>query len=102
MMNKSPLETIHDLAKDMHSVGLISARRFKEYEVLCLPKVKELKPEEIKKIRLHEKLSQAVFAKLLNTSLSTVQHWEQGQKHPRGATLKLLNLVSEKGIDILV
>jgi putative transcriptional regulator len=42
-----------------------------------------------------------VFAKYLNTSPSTIRQWEQGEKHPRGTSLKLLNLVADKGLSIL-
>jgi putative transcriptional regulator len=40
---------------------------------------------------VHEtsRVSQAVFAALLNTSVSTVQKWEIGQKRPTGTALKL-------------
>jgi len=50
---------------------------------------------------LAEKVGQAVFAKYLNTSTSTIRQWEQGGKHPRGTSLKLLNLVADKGLEIL-
>jgi DNA-binding transcriptional regulator YiaG len=46
--------------------------------------------------RLRNKASQAMFAAYLNTSPSTVQKWEQGQKSPNGPSLKLLNLVDQK------
>jgi len=46
-------------------------------------------------------MSQAVFAAILNVSVSTVQKWEAGEKRPAGASLKLLNLVKRKGIEIL-
>ncbi|OGA35670.1 MAG: transcriptional regulator [Betaproteobacteria bacterium RIFCSPLOWO2_12_61_14] len=59
---------------------------------LCLPPVEALQPEEIKKIREKSRVSQAVFAALLNTSVSTVQKWEIGQKRPTGTALKLLHL----------
>jgi putative transcriptional regulator len=42
-----------------------------------------------------------VFAAYLNTSLSTVQKWERGQKKPNGPSLKLLNLVERKGLEVL-
>ena len=32
---------------------------------------------------------------------STVQKWEQGQKKPNGPSLKLLNLVAERGLEAL-
>ena len=74
----------------------------REFDALCLPKVKDLSASAIKKIRTKERLSQAVFAHYLNTSTSTVRQWEIGAKHPRGTSLKLLNLVQDKGIGILV
>jgi putative transcriptional regulator len=39
---------------------------------------------------------------MLNTSLSTVQKWEIGHKHPTGAALKLLHLVQTKELEIIV
>ena len=37
----------------------------------------------------------------LNTSQYIVQKWEQGQKQPKGSSLKLLNIVDQKGLDVL-
>jgi putative transcriptional regulator len=50
---------------------------------------------------LKSKTSQGVFAAYLNTSKSTVQKWEQGVKKPNDPSLKLLNLVADKGIGVL-
>ena len=47
---------------------------------MCLPPVPPLEPEQIKRIRETLRVNQAVFAQLLNTSLSTVQKWESVQK----------------------
>ena len=58
--------------------------------------------KDIKKLRLREKVSQTVFASYLNTTPSTVQQWERGEKHPRGTSLKLLNLVADKGLNYLI
>ncbi|MEE2000885.1 helix-turn-helix domain-containing protein [Alkalimonas sp. MEB108] len=55
----------------------------------------------IKALREREHVSQAVFAAYLNTSPSTVKQWEQGGKKPRGTSLKLLNLVADKGLKVL-
>ena len=38
-------------------------------------------------------MSQAVFADVLNTSVSTAKKWEIGEKHPSGPSLKLLDVV---------
>jgi putative transcriptional regulator len=46
-------------------------------------------------------VSQAVFAAMLNTSVSTIQKWEIGQKKPIGTALKLLHLVQKRGLEIV-
>jgi putative transcriptional regulator len=46
-------------------------------------------------------MSQAVFAAVLNTSVSTVQKWEIGEKSPSGPPLKLLNVIERKGVKAL-
>ena len=60
--------------------------------------VEELTAEQIRQIRLREKASQAVFARYLNVTTGLVSRWERGEKHPRGASLKLLTLVAKKGL----
>jgi putative transcriptional regulator len=57
---------------------------------------------QIKRIRESNKASQAVFAAYLNTSVSTVQKREHGEKKPNGPSLKLLSLVDAKGLQALV
>ncbi len=44
-------------------------------------------------------MSQAAFAKVLNMTVGYVSKLERGDARPRGATLKLLNVVSRKGIE---
>lgn len=73
----------------------------REFDALCLPPVQEFTATQIRLIRTRNHASQGVFAAYLNTSKSTVQKWEQGQKKPNGPSLKLLNLVAEKGLEIL-
>ncbi len=96
------LEVAHEMAKGLHEANVIDATTMREFDTLCLPPVEDLSANQIKKIRLREHVSQPVFAKYLNTSTSTVKQWEQGEKHPRGTSLKLLNLVKDKGLAILV
>ena len=95
-------KTILEMAQGLYDIGEIDTLTMKEYEQLNVPIVKPLSPSAIKKIRLREKISQAVFAKILNTSVYTVQDWEQGKKHPRGLSLKVLNLIATKGLSILM
>lgn len=59
------------------------------------------KAPQIRAIRSRTQMSQAVFAAVLNTSVSTVQKWEIGEKRPSGPSLKLLNVIERKGIKAL-
>jgi len=95
---KTLLETAHSMAKGLYEAGIMDSTTLREFDALCLPKVKKLSSKAIKELRLREKVSQSVFAQYLNTSLSTIRQWEQGEKYPRGTSLKLLNLVSDKGL----
>ena len=100
-MKKSILDVVHSSAKGLYDAGIVDATTMHEFDVLCLPRIKSFTSQEIKSLRLKEHVSQVVFAKYLNTSPSTVRQWEQGEKHPRGTSLKLLNLVADKGLSIL-
>lgn len=100
-MAKKILDTVHDTAKGLHKAGVMDTKTMREFDALCLTPVKNLSAVQIKRLRTRNKASQAVFAAYLNTSPSTVQKWEQGQKKPNGPSLKLLNLVKQKGLDAL-
>lgn len=100
---KSPiLEAMHDTATGLHKAGVMDQVTLREFDRLCLPPIEPLPPEQIKRIREASHVSQAVFARLLNTSVSTVQKWEIGQKKPTGTALKLLHLVQERGLKAVV
>jgi putative transcriptional regulator len=101
-MDKSILEVVHESAKGLYDAGIIDVTTMHEFDTLCLPPIKELTALEIKTLRLKEHVSQAVFARYLNTSSSTIKQWEQGEKRPRGTSMKLLNLIAIKGLSILV
>ena len=97
-MKKTLLEVAHDIASDLHEAGGIDTQTMHEFDAKCLPPVKEYAPSQIKRIRLRNKVSQAVFAAYLNTSPSTVRQWEQGLKKPSGISLKVLNLIAHHGL----
>ncbi|PXW80376.1 putative transcriptional regulator [Nitrosomonas sp. Nm84] len=96
------LEAVHETAKGLHKVGVLDQVTLREFDRLCLPPIEPLGPEQIKQIREAARVSQAVFAAILNTSVSTVQKWEIGQKRPTGAALKLLHLVQKRGLEAVV
>ena len=96
------LREVHEMASDLHGIGLIGKRRMHEFDALCRLDVEEFAPQKIKALRKKERMSQAVFAAVLNTSVSTIQKWEIGDKRPSGPSLKLLNLIKRKGLDTLL
>jgi putative transcriptional regulator len=93
------MAAIHETAVDLHDAGLIDKRSMKSFDKLCLTPVRDLTPAEIRSIREREKASQAVFARYLNVTTGRVSQWERGEKRPRGASLKLLTLVANNGLD---
>ena len=84
--------------KDDYAGGLSMHR----YDALCLDAIPAYSSASIRALRARHKLSQAVFATVLNTSLSTVRQWEIGEKRPSGPSLKLLNLMDRKGLEVLI
>jgi putative transcriptional regulator len=96
------LEAVYDTANGLHNASVIDQVTLREFDRLCLAPIEPMEPETIKQIREAANVSQAVFAAILNTSLSTVQKWEIGQKRPSGTALKLLHLVQERGLDSMI
>jgi len=52
--------------------------------------------ERITRIRKSLRMSQSVFARVLNTSPKTVQSWEQGLRQPTQVALRLLEVLEKK------
>jgi len=99
---RSPIVgALPDTVDGLHKAGALDRFTLRELDPMSLPSVKPLEPAEIKRIRESAHVSQAVFALLLNTSVSTVQKWEIGQKKPGGTALKLLHLVQKRGLEVV-
>lgn len=96
------LDEMHETSHGLHRAGLISKRRMGDFDALCHLDVHEMAPQKIKSLREQAHVSQAVFAAVLNISLSTVQKWEVGDKKPSGPSLKLLNLIERKGLEAVI
>ena len=96
------LEAVHETAVDLRSAGFISKRRMREYDALCLAPIPRYSRKKIRALRQRHRISQAVLATVLNTSLSTVRQWEIGAKQPSGPSLKLLDLLDRKGLEALI
>ena len=102
MANKRLHKELLETARDLYGLGALGTTTMREFDALRVPPVRNYKPKDIKRLRLAAKASQAVFAVYLNTSVSTVQKWEVGDKKPSGPALKLLNIVERKGLEALV
>ena len=97
MKRKTLSQTLISAAKELG----FSKATVAELEQLDIPEAKALSPKQIRQIRDREKVSQGVFAAILNVNPSTVQKWEQGRVKPQNAALRLLNIIDAKGIDVL-
>lgn len=95
------LNIAHEMAKDLASVGAMDEITMRKINVLCLPPIQPFKPEDVKRIRKENHVSQAVFAAILGIGKTTVQQWEMGIKKPSGAARRLLDLIDRKGLSFL-
>lgn len=87
--------------KGSSKMRLADKQTMREFNTRSLAPVRTLNPKEIKKIREAENVSQSVFAAHLNISSSAVKKWETGEKRPHGTSLKLLSLISKKGLSAI-
>jgi putative transcriptional regulator len=101
MANKRLRKELQQTARGLYELGAIDGKTMRDFKSLRVESPKAYSAYEIKRLRLKEKASQAVFAAYLNTSVSTVQKWEVGEKKPSGPALKLLDLVERKGLKAL-
>jgi len=94
-------ESIHRSAQALYRTGVIDQVTMREFDQHCLAETKPVAPKKIRALRQKSRMSQAVFARHLNTSVSTVQKWESGEKRPSGMALKLLSVVEKHGVQVL-
>jgi putative transcriptional regulator len=58
--------------------------------------VHEFGPLDVKAIRAKVGMSQSEFASAFGISVSTLRHWERGDRTPQGPALVLLNIVAKE------
>ena len=86
-----------DGLRDAMAEGLDALRKgsvLTTRDVSLPPAPRPMSPAQIMRLRrdkLH--VSQALFARLTNTAVQTVQAWEQGRTKPSGCALRVLRLV---------
>ena len=101
-MRSEIVEAMHGL----HKIGAVSDTELEKTTLRmlgrdALPKVDDLSPAEIARLRERAGVSQAVLAGFLNVAVNTVSQWERGERKPTGAALKLLHVVKRSGIEAL-
>jgi putative transcriptional regulator len=97
-----------ETARDMLETGLMDRAG---YQKITMRHVKNsaatggiaaISAAQIRAMRERARMSQGVFAQVLNISPGYVSQLERGLKQPEGATLKLLNMIQRMGIDALL
>lgn len=101
-MRNSIESAVLDTAQSLHDAALLGETTLQELKALASRPMRPLSPRQIRQIRHTYQLSQAVFARLLNASASTLQKWEAGTKSPTGTSLKLLHIVRSRGLQALL
>ena len=92
---------IHETMEALHEIGAVNKQTMRGFDEACLTPVRVLSAEEIKSIRLRERISQPVFARYLNVSKNLVSDWERGIKKPGGSALRLLMVIEKKGLQAI-
>ncbi len=92
------LDIAHEMAQDLFRVGAMDEITKREIDALCLPPKQPFRPDDIRRIRAANHVSQAVFAAILGIGKTTVQAWERGEKKPSGPAQRLLDLIDRKGL----
>jgi len=107
--NPSPLaQALLETADDMRRVGVIDAAAHEKITLRHLGggaasgAVEPISGDEIRALREHANLSQAVFARCLHLTVGYVSQLERGVKHPTGPALVLLDIIRRKGIEAIL
>ena len=95
------LAAVHETASDLHDAGTMEKRTLRRFDDMCLTPVEPMEPQTIRELRERERVSQAVLARHLNVTVGLISQWERGEKRPAGPSLKLLSLVSRKGLEAI-
>jgi putative transcriptional regulator len=108
LANKTdPAPRIDAALLEMAQDGLLSPELSAKITMRALGKAASAKPEpltpdEIRALREHANMSQAVFARLLNVTTGYVSQLERGAKRPTGPALAMLAIIKRKGVQAIL
>ncbi len=95
------MASIHETMESLYKIGTVDKKTMRRFDEACLTSIHPLTPEEIRGIREKEQVSQSVFSHYLNVTTGLISKWEQGERKPSGASLKLLLIVQKKGLSAI-
>ena len=101
-INEAILEIVEDLrggAVSEESADKITMRILGE---AARAKPEPLGPDEVRALRERARMSQAVFACVLNVTPGYVAQIERGAKRATGAALAMLHVIRRKGIEAVL
>jgi len=91
------LASINETIEALHEIGAVDKQTMREFNDTCLSPIVVFAPDEIKAIRIKERISQPVFARYLNVSKNLVSDWERGIKKSRWSSATLAYCHSKEG-----
>jgi putative transcriptional regulator len=99
-MRKNISETIREEMKDLYDAGIIDEMTMRQFDKNSLEPAKAMSKNDVKRIRSKTHTSQPVFASYLNVTPAAVKQWENGERTPSGASVRLLQLIERKGLEL--
>lgn len=94
-------EAIHSAAAALHCAGVIDKTTMREFDESCF-KPPSFTACDVLRIRNKEHLSQAVLARYMGITKSTVVKWESADNIPSPMAQRLLKVIDEQGINAIV
>ncbi len=97
MKKKTHAFNADELVRSVEDIrDAVTGRRKITLRTTVLPKpAPAIGPREVKRLRSHLKMSQPVFAAMLNVPVVTAISWEKGLRQPSGAALRLLEIAKQ-------
>lgn len=94
MKKKTVAFNAEELVRSVEDVrDAVTGRRKLTLRTTTLPKpAPVVGPREVKRLRSRLRMSQPVFAAVLNVPIVTAISWEKGRRQPSGAALRLLEI----------